>query len=46
MASPSNILNIPLYNFKTNPKIFFDDSIDIETIDHNIFNKYTIYKYK
>lgn len=46
MVSPLNILNASLHNFKTNPKIFFDNSIDIETIDHDILNKYIIYKYR
>lgn len=36
---------MPLYKFKANLKIFFDNNIDIKTTDHNIFNKYVIYKF-
>lgn len=34
-----------LYNFKTNPKIFFNNNINIKIINYNIFNKYAIYKF-
>lgn len=33
-----------MYNLKADLKIFFDNNIDIEIIDYNIFNKYAIYK--
>lgn len=41
-----NILSTFLHNFKPNNlKILFDNNIDIETTDHNIFNKYIIHKF-
>lgn len=40
-----SIWNAFLYDFKVNLKIYFDNSIDIETIDYNILNKYMIHKF-
>ena len=45
MPGPSNILNALLYNSKTNLKILFVKSIEIETPNYNIFNKYAIQKF-
>ena len=45
MPGPSNILNAPLHNPKADLKILFDNSIEIETTDHDILNKYAIQKF-
>ena len=45
MVGALSILSAPLRNPKTNLKIFFDKSIDIERIDHDILNKYAITKF-
>lgn len=39
------ISSVLLYDLKTNLRIFFDNSIDIKIINHDIFNKYAIYKF-
>ncbi len=41
----SSILSIPLHDLNANLKILYDNSVDTETIDYDIYNKYTIYKF-
>lgn len=45
MGNALSVLSAPLCNFQADLKMLFDNSIDIETIDHNILNKYEIYKF-
>ena len=45
MSGPLSILNVLSHNPKVvNLKILFANNMDIQIVDHNIFNKYIIYK--
>lgn len=43
MANSSYISSTPLHDSKTDLKIFFNNNIDIKTINYDLFNKYAIY---
>ena len=45
MAGVSSVLSSLLHDLNANLKILFDNSIDIETIDHDILNRYAIHKF-
>lgn len=45
MTSISSILSASLYQPESDLKILLNKKINIETIDHDICNKYAIYKF-
>ena len=45
MPGPSSISSAASYNPEADLKILFDNSIEIETTDHDILNKYAIQKF-
>lgn len=45
MAGSLNVLNAPSYNLEADLKIFFDNSIGIETRNYGILNKYARHKF-
>ena len=45
MAGALSVSSTPSRNLEADLKILFNNSIDIETTDHDIFNKYAIHKF-
>ena len=45
MDNALSVSSAPLCDFQANLKILFNNSTDIEIIDHNILNKYGIHKF-